>query len=419
MKVVFTAIGTAGDVQPFIALSKALAARGHDTTICSYKLHGPKCLAAGVQFRAVAPDVTRSALNGENDAALRRKNNMRTQLKFLIDMFLNDGEQRFRDCIEATRGADVIVCHHMDFPGQLAAIKNGVPWVTVGYCPFVVPNEDWAPHYERLVDFGPAVNKALWKVSTWVQDRFLFKRVAKFCAGLGIPRKGHWTWMTSPHLNIIAASPAVAVVPKTFAPKTIVSGSWDLKEPSASNPALDAFLAKGPAPVVVTFGSMGSNNAEEMTTSLIAAIRGVGLRAVIQSGWAGLQQKDARDDVLFIDYVPHDQLFRNARCVIHHGGAGTSAAATRAGVPSIVVAHGADQYYWAQCLQRLGVAPKPLRLAEVTVSRLKERLEAVEANPKMARNARQVASVMATEDGLQVAVAALEDLVRAQGRRVA
>jgi UDP:flavonoid glycosyltransferase YjiC (YdhE family) len=410
MKFVITAVGTTGDVHPFIALSQALAARGHQATICSYAMHAAKCEAAGVAFRTVAPVVGKDDLNGAASATLQKRSDTLAQIGFLVDLFLRDGHQRYLDCVEATREADVVLCHHMDFPGQLAAMKNGKRWAAVGYCPFVVPNADWAPHYERLIDFGPTLNKKLWGVAAWVQDKWLFRRVAAFCAEHGMPRHGLWTWMASPDLNLIAASPAIAVAPRRLPPRTLVTGAWHLDEPGGTHEPLARFLARGTRPAVFTFGSMGSTDAASTTAAMIEAARRAKMRAIIQTGWAGLQVGDAGDDVLFVDYVPHGLLFRDAACIVHHGGAGTAWAATRAGVPSVVVAHGADQYYWGQCLNRRGVAPMPLRRPAMTGRRLGALLAEVQGNAAYAARAHALSAELARETGLANAVQALEAL---------
>jgi len=410
LKVVITTIGTAGDIHPVIALSQALNSRGHAATICSYRIYVDKAAEAGVDFRETAPDVPKESLTQTMDAILGERNILR-QTKLAVSMFLLEGRKRYEQCADGMKGADLVLCHHMDFPGQIAAIKSGVPWVVFGFCPFFIPTSERAPAYSRILNFGPTLNRLLWRLAARIQERWFFRDVAEFCVALGVPRLGVWTWLTSPHLNICASSSHIAAQPRDLASHTIMPGAWPLREESVETPEIDRFIANGSAPVVVTFGSMASGNSGVAVVLLLKAIRAVGLRAILQKGWANLLPRDFADDVLTVGYIPHEQLFRGAFCVIHHGGAGTTAAACRAGVPSIVVAHGGDQFYWGQCLERKGIAPPPLTRRKMNARNLQQRLQAIKNDPGMAKTARAVSFAMAAEDGLGATVDALERLI--------
>ena len=214
--------------------------------------------------------------------------------------------------------------------------------------------------------------------------------------------------MYSPHLNLIAASPTLCP-PADFPPNHKFTGVWHLASPAyVPPPELVAFLEEGPPPIIITFGSMGGSNGRETTEILIEAIRKVKQRAIIQAGWGQLGTPEMLSDIYCAAYIPHQWLFPKGRCVVHHGGAGTTASVCRAKVPSVVVAHHADQPYWGKRLSDLGVAPKHLRRRNLTAKRLAERIQEVLETPAMTDQAQTIGEQMLGENGLTTAVELVE-----------
>jgi UDP:flavonoid glycosyltransferase YjiC (YdhE family) len=182
-----------------------------------------------------------------------------------------------------------------------------------------------------------------------------------------------------------------------------VTGAWlDRSAPSPLPADLDAFLADGAPPIVVTFGSMNGAPAEP----LHEAIRGMleGGRRVVLQGHARLSSPN----LATIGPVDHRALLPRAAVIVHHGGAGTTHAACAAGVPSVVVPHVGDQRYWADRLHRLGVAPAPQLVKELRAARLADATLAAAADPAMRERAQALAERLAEEDGVSSAVSAIE-----------
>jgi len=130
------------------------------------------------------------------------------------------------------------------------------------------------------------------------------------------------------------------------------------------------FLASGPAPVYVGFGSMNARNPKEMTETILKALARSKQRAILLTGWGGISNADLSDEVFQIDAVPHDWLFPQMAAVVHHGGAGTMAASLRAGVPSVIIPFFGDQPFWGRRFFTLGVIPKPIPQQRLSVERL-------------------------------------------------
>ncbi|MFD0652644.1 glycosyltransferase [Streptomyces malaysiensis] len=136
----------------------------------------------------------------------------------------------------------------------------------------------------------------------------------------------------------------------------VVGYWWPARPRDWQPPAeLTDFLQAGPPPVFIGFGSMAPGQGERLGELVTAAVARAGVRAVVQAGWAGLTASG--DDILTVGDLPHDWLFPRTAAVVHHAGAGTTAAGLRAGVPAVAVPAMADQPFWAARLHRLGVAP--------------------------------------------------------------
>lgn len=182
-----------------------------------------------------------------------------------------------------------------------------------------------------------------------------------------------------------------------------VVGFFFLDEPQWEPPSALVEFVSQQKPIVVTFGSTLHEEPKALTELLLAAIRRCGQRALIQQGWSGLGTPNVSGDVMITGSLPHAWLFRNAACVIHHGGAGTTAAAFRAATPSVVVPHLLDQAIWGGIAHGLGCAGRPLSLKELTVDRLAEVLAHTLSTPKYATAAATIASKIEQEQGVKTA----------------
>ena len=153
-------------------------------------------------------------------------------------------------------------------------------------------------------------------------------------------------------------------------------------------PKLEAFLDQGEAPVYLGFGSMTDPDPATTTQRVLDALSGLGRRAIIDEGWAGLGAGPLPEGVLAIGPVCHARLFPRLAAAVHHGGAGTTTTAARAGVPQIIVPHVMDQFYWAKRVSALGLGPPALPRTRLTAKRLAQVLAATLDNELLAERAR-------------------------------
>jgi UDP:flavonoid glycosyltransferase YjiC (YdhE family) len=197
-----------------------------------------------------------------------------------------------------------------------------------------------------------------------------------------------------------------------------VTGFWFLDAPAGRrlDPRLIDFLEDGPPPVCVGFGSMNAGDAEAATTMVTEALARTGQRGILLTGWGGLAAGWTSDRILVIEAAPHDWLFPRVAAVVHHGGAGTTAAVLRAGIPSIAVPFMADQPFWAQRVFALGAGPRPIPRHRLSVERLAQALR-LAGQPAVRTRALALSQQIRAEDGVGRAVALFEDHWQSQRQR--
>jgi sterol 3beta-glucosyltransferase len=216
-----------------------------------------------------------------------------------------------------------------------------------------------------------------------------------------------------------AVSPQVMPLPADWPANFHVTGYCFLDEGADWTPpeALGQFLADGPAPVAIGFGSMTGRDPEGTQAIMLEAVRRVGARAVLLGGWAdksstgpggGGAAREIAPGVLWVAAAPHDWLFPRCAALVHHGGAGTTAAGLRAGRPSVIVPHFADQPYWGRRVQALGVGPAPLPRHRLTVDALAGAMRTAMTDAGIARRASELGSRISAEDGPGTAAALID-----------
>jgi UDP:flavonoid glycosyltransferase YjiC (YdhE family) len=408
-RVVLTTVGTTGDVIPYLALARALLQRGHQVRVASHAIHRERFAAAGIDFVPAGAPFTVESFNRLLDEVALVREPLKQFEVLVRRLFLDQPERQLADQLAASRDADVVVAHRFDYLGQEAAIKNGVPWISVTLAPQILRTQE-APVYPF-----PRLGK-WWTEFTWngleVMARPINIQISKILIGLGAPpRPLGVAGASSPYLNLIAASRHIVDVRGDWPANVHVTGPWIEEAPAhVPAPELAAFLARYPAPIVVTFGSMGGSSGAETNRILLEALARVDRPVIVQSGYSGLSGA-AGEKIFNAGYVPHDYLFSRASCVVHHGGAGTSTAACRAGVPSATVPHLFDQYYWAGMLHDRGVAPKPLFRNQLTAKRLAARIEEALA-PKRRAAAAALGEKIRGERGLEEAIGHITRVAR-------
>jgi sterol 3beta-glucosyltransferase len=412
MRITMLAIGSRGDVQPYVALGRGLHAAGHAVTIGSHREFEPFVRGHGLDFapiegnpRAMLESEAGQAwlASGRNPIAFIRR--MGRLLEPLFDHFV-------ADTAAACADAEAIVFSPLGFAGYHVAEQRGVPCLGAFLQPFSRTGSRPTVFVPPGLGLGPLnglthrlIEQLMWQpfagpANRWRRD------------SLGLPPLplGPFGRIHRETPILYGYSPSVVPRPDDWPPQHQVTGYWFLDRPDdwCPPPALVDFLADGPPPVYVGFGSMAPADAERLTAVALDALARVDRRALLLAGWAGLGRAASSDRVLVVDAVPHDWLFPRMSALVHHGGAGTTASGLRAGVPAVVVPFFGDQPFWGDRVWRLGVGARPIQRKALTADRLAASIRFVLADEPTRARALALGARIRGEDGVGAAVRLFE-----------
>ncbi|KAL2870139.1 putative UDP-glucose,sterol transferase [Aspergillus lucknowensis] len=460
LNIVIQVIGSRGDIQPFLAIGQRLHAHGHRVRVATHLAFRSAVEAQGLEFFSIGGDPAelmafmvknpglvpgmRTIRSGE---IRRRRREMRTifegcwrscyetgdgtglahRIHIPRDLLDEDGEGEGEGNSEADYQtpfvADVMIANPPSFAHLSCAEKLGVP-LNMMFTYINLPPAFPHPLANiRSQTMKPSVanfaSYAVVEIMLWEGLGDLINRFRKRELGLdpldalrapGIAHRLHipYTYLWSPSL---------LEKPLDWPPNIDVVGFATLPSPSTYTPPSDlqTFLDSGPQPVYIGFGSIVVDNPTRLTNIVFAAIRAAGVRAVVSRGWGniGAQQSNTNTNtdtdtntppgVMLIDKCPHDWLFQHVSCVVHHGGAGTTAAGLAAGRPTVIIPFFGDQTFWGSIVARAGAGPEPIPYKSLTAERLADAIRTALDTGTVDQAAR-IREGMRTERGTQNAV---------------
>lgn len=413
MRILILTWGSRGDFQPFLALGRALQAAGHAVTVGGLAYGEPWVTAAGLDFLPAGPEDYDPATIVSGMTQMYQMSNPMQSARHLVTHYVAPSIiPTYEALARSDVDPDLIVSHHVQIAGPLFGQKLGKPVVTACFVPHTIPSRRTPPMY--MPNLGTTGNRMAWWLTERVMEQMYDRPLNQARRQLGFPpvRNAFLDGGYSKLLHLVPISPHVFPPQPDWPPHYHVTGYWFYDQASRyePDPALEAFLAAGPPPVLISFGSMPADDTVEIDRILVGAAGAAGLRAVIQAGWAGLAEGavELPETVFAAGDLPHDWLMPRVSAVVHHGGAGTTAAVLRAGLPSVVVPHLADQPAWAATLRQLGVSPPAIPRARLAVPALAEALRAVTGDPAMRAKAAALGAAIRAEDGLGAAVGLIE-----------
>jgi UDP:flavonoid glycosyltransferase YjiC (YdhE family) len=406
--------GSRGDVQPHVALGKGLQAAGMPVRVVTTHDHAELVVSHGLEFWPVEIGME-EIVRGENMRKALETGNP------ILSIARMAGEAKKSGLLMAERslaaceaGGMLLAGISGGFLAQSLSEKTGVPLVLAYNVPITPPREFPGALLPGLGSlFRGALNRLshrltlqiAWQayrpVDRLVRGRLLDLPPATASGPIAVDGGGG-----SPVLYGI--SPSVIRPPADWdATRVHLTGYWFLDPPDGWEPpgALARFLASGSPPVYVGFGSMSSRDPAATAATVLAAIRLAGQRAIVHRGWGGMHAEDLPHTVFMVDSVPHAWLFPRMAAVVHHGGAGTTAAGLASGVPSIVVPFHGDQPFWGQRVEALGAGPAPIPRKRLNAEGLARAIDTAMTDQAMRARAAEPGARIRAEYGVGRAVA--------------
>ncbi|MET9014296.1 glycosyltransferase [Streptomyces olivaceoviridis] len=404
--------GSRGDAAPYTGLGHRLALAGHEVTLVTHGRFAPLVAGSGVRFHALPVD-PRAELESPRGRGLHRSASGPGKLLRVVDLARRLVGRLTEDLLGAARNSDVLLLSSSLAPlGHTIAEGLRVPSLGVYLQPLAATRE-FAPPVLGGDSWGGPVNLVAGHGVALAVEHVFAGAVPALRKRLGLPplrtgaaRRARERRLWPVHHGF---SPLVVPRPGDWRAGLEVGGYWWPYDTQEQLPdAVLEFIDAGPPPVFVGLGSATVPDAGRLSAQVVAALRRAGLRGVIQRGWGGLAADG--DDMLTVGEVPHALLFPRMAAVVHHAGAGTTAAGLRAGVPAVPVPVQFDAGFWSARLVALGVAPAVVPLRRLTVDALSAALLRATRDPAYRRRAAALGARVRGEDGAAPVLAALARL---------
>lgn len=412
MRVLLTSQGSTGDIVPMIAFGRALREAGHAVSFATAPLYRNPIESAGLTYICTPPDWSLEVF-----ADLMRQSSRSPHPLMVLRRFYRAGLPFLHELLDvldqALAGHDVLVSSYVFPYFKVLADRQKKPFALFGFCHNTVPTPLHPPELvPGLRWLGPGVaqawNRLMWRISDGVLDWNVNDIIGRTLEDQGLPRMRNFL-MRPAECCLVAVSEALMKPPAGVPARFHFTGylRWQAPDDPDHERELEAFCAGEQVPVL-NFGSVTFDHVSEVM-SRFEQHWPRGRKIIIQSGWAGLSVELDRPEIKVMGAASHDQLFRFASVVIHHGGAGTTASVLHAGRPHLIVPHIADQPFWASEVERLGVGRRLDR--RHWPEQLPAAVAALAADPAVAPRAQALAQQLATENGRARAVAVLADYV--------
>ncbi len=417
MRIAIIALGSRGDVQPYIALGVGLQKAGHDIRLITHENFESLVRSNGLAFCSARGNV-QDFVESKEMRELTEKGNFIAITMQTAKAAKQAAIHWAEDSLEACQGCDLIIAGVGGlYIGIALAEKLNLPLLQAYLFPFT-PTRDFPSILlpASMSRLGGAFNHAshtLTRQAIW--QGFRSADSAARQQVLGLPAASFWGPYNAERLQnmpiLYGFSPSVIPKPADWGDNIHVTGYWFLDESPDWTPPADLlnFLENGSAPIYVGFGSMGSRKPEETADLVLQALARTQQRAILMSGWGGLSSANLPDSVFMVDSIPHSWLFPRVAAVVHHGGAGTTAAGLRAGVPSIITPFFGDQPFWGHRVAELGAGVAPIPRKNLSVDALAGAIQQVVTDQTMRERAAQIGAKIRAEDGIAQAVGIIQE----------
>ena len=401
MKIVLATCGTRGDVQPMLALALALKDAGHEVLLAAPPENAAWVEQYDCPFHALGNNVETVLESCPNAHTLR------PAITF-VRFVRRELKAQFIQLPSIIKGADLVLGASLTSGLRSVAESLDIPYGFIALTPQLLPSSYHPFLSAKKHDMPRWVNRLSWTVARGIDNFNLKVLINRERRSLGLsPIHDAWCHILGDHV-IVASDPSLGRIPPDVKQGWTQTGYFYLKPKEMLDSKIKTFLAAGPPPLYVGFGSMPNQDQKALTPLVLDAVRSGGHRAIISHPWTNGGHPTNEKDYCFIPNSPHDLLFPYLAAVVHHGGAGTTATAAKAGVPQIIVPHMLDQFYWGNKVHNAGLGPKPVWRSRLSRRRLAKAIEECLSDASMRHRAKNIAEVIQTGDSLGQAVGLIE-----------
>lgn len=410
MKIGIQTWGSDGDITPFLALADGLQAAGHEVTVVYTSVEN-RDYSAYSQLGGFKSIKVFDRFEFDVEEAISKiiaSHSPLKQCQRVMETFYNPAvEAMYRASLKLCRENDLVIGHVFGHTLLTAAEKTGCPRAVVALTPSVIRTR-YAPMFGPNLNY--TMNQLTWKLGDYIARKRMFSQAESIRKREGLaPLKSlQQELYTAKALTLLASSPTITARQPDWDNHIRICGDLRFNYPDRHIPlpeGLAEFLFEGSPPVYMTFGSLTPYEGDRMAQMMGEAAEKAGVRAIIQSSARGTPSAN----IFRCEKAPHATVFPHCAAVVHHGGAGTTHSALRAGCPSIVVEHAFDQRFWGTELQKGGVGAAMLQRKTMSADTLAAAISTTVTDTEMKQKARVLGKIMRFEDGVKTAVGFIEE----------
>lgn len=404
------ALGSRGDVLPYVVLGAGLQQHGFSVRVVTFASFAPLAARNNLEFTAVPGNAEQITTSGSGISLAESGYNVWQMWQALKASYwqLATGitEALSQPAIWQT---DAII---NQLPGGLFGLdlaeKLRIPHITAAVMPLLrtraFPMLAFPPGLAFLPGYTPLTYRLAEQI-VWSGFRQVVNQWRKTALALPPqPFLGRFK-QVGQLPTLLGFSEQIVPRPPDWGANVHFTGYWRPQEPEWIPPEpLLHFLAVGPPPVFIGFGSMPVRDPQQVTQTVLEAVQKSGQRAILHSGWAGIGQAKLPDTVHQLDHAPYGWLFPQMAAVVHHGGSGTTGFGFWAGVPTVLVPFLFDQFHWGRRIEALGVGPAPVPYKKLTAARLAAAINTAVTNPLIRQRAADLGCLIRQEEGVANAV---------------
>ena len=409
LKIALITTGTRGDVQPYAALSRELVRGGAVVTLITNGNFSELCAMPGCAFVPLPGDVEGFMGSVEMRRCLDRGDFLQIHRLAMAETGRHIVDW-LRICAASTEGHDLIVA---GLGGAFLALAisevSGTPVALASLVPFAATSSFPSPLMPGVlfhsIPFLRRASHRLGRRMFWLTMRETVNRAR--VEALGLAPRGRSDPLAcidrGPLPVLFGFSSHLIPRPRDWGAHIRVTGYWFLDAPEhwRAPTVLESFLADGDPPVCIGFGSMTSERSSHLMDAIGCAVEQTGTRVIFLAGWSEAEAQARRPNprILGLKSAPHDWLYPRCAAVIHHGGAGTTAAVLRSGKPSLIAPVFADQPFWGNTVYEAGVGLRPVARSRLDVNTLAHAFRALTSQTELLNRARSLGERIRAEDG--------------------
>jgi sterol 3beta-glucosyltransferase len=419
MKICIVTYGSLGDIRPYIALGKTLKNGGHNVAICCNHRFRVTVSQEGLEYLYMNDGFSQLIESAQGREAIQNLGSFLTAAKAVLSLIKQIGPLQSQTLFDAWESIekfkpDVMIYNPKTHWVNHFAEKLKVSAVMTSLFPQFVSTSAYPsigfPWFKSAGHYNVMTYKVALAMSNIIGRKYIkqWRTREGLDSAFGKIDLLH-DYHGTPIPFIHGYSKYVSARPTDWPSSAQLSGFWHLSEPGWKAPReLINFLGEGEPPVYVGFGSMASSNVKKTTGIVLDALQQAGVRGILATGWNGINATQLPKSVFQIDYAPHDWLFPRMAAVVHHGGAGTTAAGLLAGCPTVICPFFGDQIFWGRCVEQLGVGVAQIPQAKLNRHNLSAAIVKLINTDSIKQKAAALGAQLQNENGMEAAVKLIE-----------